>query len=88
MRRTRLTCDCGAITRPHVGTLGELARLQLEARRGGCTVELRFASPELRELLDLCGLSEVLPLVGERQPEKREQAGGVEEEGELGDLPT
>ncbi len=85
MRRTRLTCDCGAVTSPHVGTLGELARLQLEARRGGCIVELRAASPELLELLGLCGLSEVLPLVRERQPEQREQAGGVEEEGELHD---
>ena len=85
MRPTRLTCDCRAVTSPHVGTLGELARLQLEARRGGCTVELRAASPELCELLSLCGLSEVLPLVRERQPEQREQAGGVEEECELHD---
>ena len=42
-------------------TVDALARLQLAARRQGCQVRLRNASPELRELVDFMGLSEVLP---------------------------
>ena len=37
-----------------------LARLQLAARRAGCTVRLLDPDPELLELLDLAGLTEVL----------------------------
>ena len=37
-----------------------LARLQLAARRAGCAVRLCDADPELLELLDLAGLTEVL----------------------------
>ena len=37
-----------------------LARLQLAARRRGCRVVLRHAGPELRELVALMGLSDVL----------------------------
>ena len=42
-------------------TVDALARLQLAARRRGCQVRLRHASTELRELVDLMGLSDVLP---------------------------
>ena len=42
-------------------TVDALARLQLAARRYGCQVRLRCVSPELRELLDLMGLQDVLP---------------------------
>jgi hypothetical protein len=38
-----------------------LARLQLEARRAGCSIQLRDASGELTELLDLAGLGDVVP---------------------------
>jgi ABC-type transporter Mla MlaB component len=37
-----------------------LARLQLAARRCGCVVRLRDASPELRELVGFMGLTDVL----------------------------
>jgi ABC-type transporter Mla MlaB component len=37
-----------------------LARLQLAARRSGCELRLLHADPELRGLLDLVGLAEVL----------------------------
>jgi hypothetical protein len=50
-----------------------LARLQLEARRRGCTVWLRRACPDLIELLELVGLLQVIG-----QAEGPEQ-GGVEE---------
>ena len=42
-------------------TLDALARLQLAARRCGFEVRLRGSSPELRELIGLAGLCEVLP---------------------------
>jgi ABC-type transporter Mla MlaB component len=38
-----------------------LARLALVARRFGREVRLRRASPELGDLIELAGLSEVLP---------------------------
>jgi anti-anti-sigma regulatory factor len=37
-----------------------LARLQLAARRHGCELRLRNASPELRELIAFMGLQRVL----------------------------
>jgi ABC-type transporter Mla MlaB component len=42
-------------------TIDALARLQLAARRQGCRVVLRGASPRLRELVAFMGLSHVLP---------------------------
>jgi anti-anti-sigma regulatory factor len=38
-----------------------LARLTLEAWRRGAAVRLHDPPPELRQLLELCGLSDVLP---------------------------
>jgi hypothetical protein len=38
-----------------------VARLQLAARRAGCSIRLREAPAPLRELLDLVGLAEVVP---------------------------
>ncbi len=52
------------------------ARLQLEARRQGCTVWLRDACPDLVDLLELTGLAGVLQV--RRQAERLEEA-GVEE---------
>jgi hypothetical protein len=53
-----------------------VARLQLEARRQGCTVWLRHACPDLVDLLELTGLAGVLQM--SRQAERLEE-GGVEE---------
>ena len=41
-------------------TVDALARLQLAARRRGCRVRLRHASTDLRELVALMGLADVL----------------------------
>lgn len=60
----------------NLSVVDELARLQLDARRQGCSIWLRRACPDLVELLRLVGLSEVLQVGG--QPEDLEQ-GGVEE---------
>jgi ABC-type transporter Mla MlaB component len=38
-----------------------LARMALSARRRGCGLLLRGAAPELVELIDVAGLSDVLP---------------------------
>jgi ABC-type transporter Mla MlaB component len=53
-------CDVQGV-RPDVVTVDALARLQLAARRHGCQVRLRSASPELQELLAFMGLRDVLP---------------------------
>jgi ABC-type transporter Mla MlaB component len=38
----------------------QLARLQLEARRMGCSIRLRNASAELVELIELSGLEDIV----------------------------
>lgn len=43
-------------------SLDALARLQLTARRANRRIRLRRASPQLRHLLDVAGLADVLPL--------------------------
>ncbi len=59
-----------------LSVVDELARLQLGARRRGCSLWLRHACPDLAELLGLAGLADVLQVGG--QAEGGEQA-GVEE---------
>jgi hypothetical protein len=70
---------------PDLATIEALCRLRLAVADRGYAVELRDASPGLRELLGLCGLDGALPLVVEGQPEQGEQPVGVEEEVEPGD---
>jgi ABC-type transporter Mla MlaB component len=52
-------CDVAGID-PDAVTVDALARLQLGARRRGCVVRLRNASPELRALVAFMGLENVL----------------------------
>jgi hypothetical protein len=79
------------LTNSDLATVDDLARLQLIARRLGITVELHDAPDELRELLDLAGLREVvrcsepLPVEVRRQAEQREKPRRVEEEADPGD---
>lgn len=74
----RLTCDVRSIADPDAVTVDALARLQLTARRLGRHVMVEHASPALRELLALMGLSGVVPLSepsgleAGRQTEERE----------------
>ena len=67
---------------PSLATVDALARLQLAARRMGCSIELRGECGSLAGLIDLVGLREALlaGLVVEvgGQPEDLEQP-GVEE---------
>ena len=60
----------------NLSVVDELARLQLEALRQGCSISLRQACPELAGLLELVGLGGVLQVGG--QGEDGEEA-GVEE---------
>jgi ABC-type transporter Mla MlaB component len=53
-------CDVSGVA-PDAVTVDALAQLQLGARRHGCTVRLRNASDELRALVELMGLTDVLP---------------------------
>ena len=43
-----------------LGVVDALARLQLSARRLGCTIELRDVSTPLLELLELVGLADLV----------------------------
>ena len=54
-------CDVSGVE-PDAVTVDALARLQLGARRHGCQVRLRHASPELLQLVEFMGLSDLLPL--------------------------
>ncbi len=53
-------CDVAGVE-PDAVTVDALGRLQLGARRTGCRVRLRNASPELLELVAFMGLQDVLP---------------------------
>ena len=68
-----------------LATVEALARLQLAVRRKGADLRLHVVSRELRELIELAGLTQALRVEPRRQAEQREQRVGVEEEGELGD---
>lgn len=72
-------CDVEALVDPGICTVDALARLQLSARRLGCRIRLRHATPELQELLALVGLGAVVPLWLQGQTEQREQPRGVKE---------
>ena len=69
-----------------LGTVNLLARMHLRAKRRGATLRVQNASDGLLELIDFTGLSDVLCVEPQRQPEEREDALGVEEERQLGDL--
>jgi hypothetical protein len=87
-------CDVGSLSDADLATVDALARLQLGAMRLGCDVRLERAPPELRELLGLLGLGEVVRCAAEsglqpgREAESREEARGVEEERDAADPAT
>jgi ABC-type transporter Mla MlaB component len=84
-------CDVGRFLRPDAVVVELLMGLQLVAGRFGYRIRLRGAGGELRDLLDLMGLSDVVQLEADlvlepqRQAEQREQARGVQEEADSGD---
>ena len=60
-------------SRPDLALVESLARVQLRARRRGERVRLRNVSDDLRGLLELVGLTDVLAVEAERKPELREE---------------
>lgn len=89
-----VVCDVRGLREPDLGTVDALARMQLTAQRLGCRVRLDGATSTLRELLALVGLREVVPcgagsdLEAGGQPERREEARGIQEKGDPTDLTT
>jgi ABC-type transporter Mla MlaB component len=83
----RVECDCVELTAPDLRMVDALAKLQLAAARHGSTLVLRRAPPSLVELVAFAGLARILRLgvQVERQPEHREETGGVQEEGDAAD---
>ncbi|RKQ91129.1 STAS domain-containing protein [Solirubrobacter pauli] len=73
-------------TSPDLALVEALARMQLRARRRGERVRLRNVPDELRGLLELVGLADVLAVEPEREPELREQL-RVDEVMQPGDPP-
>ena len=85
---TPLECDVAELQDPDLATVEALARVELTAMRVGGGICLRGASVELLELLAFCGLPIELVLEAEGQAEEREEARGVEEEGDPTDPVT
>jgi ABC-type transporter Mla MlaB component len=56
-----VTCDFSGVARPDAVTLEAIARMQLTARRMGRSIRLSRSCPELRALLALAGLTDVVP---------------------------
>jgi ABC-type transporter Mla MlaB component len=54
-----LLCEVGGVAADAVA-IDALARLALAARRSGCEVRLRGASPQLLGLVELAGLADIL----------------------------
>ena len=89
-----VTCEVSRLA-VDLGAIDVLARLQLVARRLGGSIALLGASPELEDLLGICGLAGSLPGLGcagwreaGGESEQRKQATDVEERVERGDLPA
>jgi anti-anti-sigma regulatory factor len=88
---TLVICDVGRVIQPNAATVDGVCRVRVAARRLGCPLRLRNASPELLDLLDLMGLCDVderSVREGSGQAEQREHARRIEEEGDSHDLPT
>jgi hypothetical protein len=79
-----VVCDASGF-HADLAAVDALARLRLVAGRFGIDLRVKDASPELRALLDLCGLAGELLVEPRGCAEQLEQPLGVEEEGHLGD---
>lgn len=80
-----MDCDVAFVSRADLATVDSLARAALNARRTGAELHIVNASTELRELIGLAGLVEVLLGRRGRQAEEREEPVGVEERVESDD---
>lgn len=71
-----VACDVGAIDPPSLPSVAVLAALALAAHRQHRELRLEHASPEILDLIDLCGLTEVFEPPA-REPPAREVPPGV-----------
>jgi anti-anti-sigma factor len=55
-----LVCDVGGVTHADAATVDAVCRIRVTARRLGCDVRVRHASPELVDLLELMGLCDAV----------------------------
>jgi anti-anti-sigma regulatory factor len=70
-----------------LATVDALARAALHARRAGARLRVVKAPPELQQLIELAGLTEVLFGRDGRQPEQREQPLRIQKRGKADDPP-
>jgi hypothetical protein len=61
--------DCAQPDEPTAETIDQIACFRLAARKCDCDLRLANANRSLLELIDLCGLAEVLRVEAERQAE-------------------
>jgi STAS domain len=54
-----VACDVSALA-AEAAAVDALARLALVAKRLGCPLKVRRASPQLRDLVEFCGLTDAL----------------------------
>ena len=81
--KAALICDVSAIVDPDLGVVDRLARLKLAAQRAHRRLRVEGASRDLVDLLELVGVWEVLLTIEPGgKTEEREEAVGVEEEGD------
>jgi anti-anti-sigma regulatory factor len=88
MRIVTITLDCASMREADGATIDLIAQVKLASRRNGTELRLENVSPELVELMGLCGLAVALGVEVRREPEQRKEPRGVQEEGELGDSPV
>ena len=69
MKVGMITLDCASAPVAELGTVELIALIRLFALECGEEVRLVNVSPGLRDLMELCGLAEVLGVEVERQPE-------------------
>jgi ABC-type transporter Mla MlaB component len=87
-RPDHVRCDVAGLVDCDAVTVDALARIQLRARRAGCQIRLCRASDYLRGLIEMMGLSAVVPCVPDSalepvgQPEQREPPRRVQKEGD------
>lgn len=74
MKTCAIHLDCARFDTPDLATVEAIAVLGRVARACSCRISLENVSPRLRELIELCGLSEAcgLGVDVEREPEQRE----------------
>jgi hypothetical protein len=96
-----MVCDLGALDEVDAALIGAMCAAVLAGRRLGYVIRFVNCSPELLDLVELCGLAGVLSIRGRpaphggastvqtrRKPEEREVTRRVEEEGDAADPVT